>query len=74
VSCSLREDFFVFSANPDCYIKTGKLKTADFMINKKIYEIGGQSKKHNQNADYVVVDHISSEKNKIPLFLFGFLQ
>ncbi|MFA7709072.1 MAG: AAA family ATPase [archaeon] len=70
---ALREDFFVYSASPDCYVKTGKAKSADFMINNKIYEIGGESKKNNQNADYLVVDSLACENNKIPLFLFGFL-
>ncbi|MFA7709415.1 MAG: AAA family ATPase, partial [archaeon] len=68
---SLREDFFVYSASPDCYVKTGKAKSADFMINNKLYEIGGESKKNNQNADYLVVDSLACENNKIPLFLFG---
>jgi uncharacterized protein len=70
---ALREDFFVYSTNPDCYVKTGKAKSADFMISKKVFEIGGESKKSNQNADYIVADGLTCENNKIPLFLFGFL-
>jgi hypothetical protein len=63
----------VYSSNPDCYIKTGKIKSADFMINNKIFEVGGENKKNNQKADYLVVDSLICENNKIPLFLFGFL-
>lgn len=70
---ALREDFFVYSASPNCYIKTGKNKSADFMINNKIFEVGGENKKNNQKADYLVVDSLICENNKIPLFLFGFL-
>lgn len=70
---ALREDFFVYSCTPDCYIKTGKTKTPDFMIKDKIFEIGGTSKKKTQKAHYLVVDNISFDENKIPLFLFGFL-
>lgn len=70
---ALREDFFVYSSSPDCYIKTGKTKSADFMINNKIFEVGGENKKNNQKADYLVVDSLICENNKIPLFLFGFL-
>jgi len=70
---SMREDFFVFSAHPDCYIKTGKEKLADFKINGVVFEVGGKSKKNNQKADYLVVDDMTCDGNKIPLFLCGFL-
>ncbi len=70
---ALREDFFVYSANAECYIKTGKTKSADFIIGNKIFEIGGENKKTTQKADYFVVDSLVCEYNKIPLFLFGFL-
>ena len=70
---SLREDFFVYLSNAECYIKTGKEKSADFIINKKIFEVGGENKKNKQKADYLVVDSLACDDNKIPLFLFGFL-
>lgn len=70
---SLREDFFVYSSNAECYIKTGKEKSADFIINKKIFKVGGENKKNKQKADYLVVDSLACDGNKIPLFLFGFL-
>ena len=70
---SLREDFFVYLSNAECYIKTGKEKSADFMINNKVFEVGGENKKNKQKADYLVVDSLACDGNKIPLFLFGFL-
>jgi len=70
---ALREDFFVYLVNPNCYVKTGKEKSADFMIKDKVFEIGGENKKNRQKADYLVVDSLVCDDNKIPLFLFGFL-
>ena len=70
---SLREDFFVYAVYPDCYLKTGKEKTADFIKNKIIFEIGGKNKKDNQKANFIVVDDVISDNKRIPLFLFGFL-
>jgi len=70
---ALREDFFVYYSGAECYIKTGKEKSADFIINKKIFEVGGENKKNKQKADYLVVDSLACDGNKIPLFLFGFL-
>jgi hypothetical protein len=43
------------------------------MINNKVFEGVGQNKKNNQKADYLVVDSLVCDNNKIPLFLFGFL-
>lgn len=70
---SLREDFFVYSIYPDCYVKTGKEKGADFIKNKIVFEIGGKNKKDNQKADFIVVDDMITDNKRIPLFLFGFL-
>lgn len=70
---SLREDFFVSVTTPDCYIKTGKTKSADFMKNNVVFEIGGKNKKDNQKADFIVLDNLEFSEKKIPLFLFGFL-
>lgn len=71
---SLREDFFVAHTNPQCYLKTDRgEKTADFMVNGKIIEVGGVSKKNVQGADYIASEGLNFEGNKIPLFLFGFL-
>jgi uncharacterized protein len=70
---SLREDFFVSSLSPDCYVKTGKIKSADFMKDNFIFEIGGKNKKNNQKANFIVSDDLDVKENKIPLFLFGFL-
>ncbi len=72
----LREEFFVnHIGNYDlCYPK-GEKRKPDFMHKKlkRIFEVGGESKKSGQGADYLVVDSTSFENNKIPLFLFGFL-
>lgn len=39
----------------------------------EIIEVGGDSKRAYQNPDYIAADRLSTENNKIPLFLFGFL-
>ncbi len=54
-------------------------KKGDFLIdNKFLFEIGGKNKKYKQIKDipdsYIVADDIEiGSKNKIPLWLFGFL-
>ena len=83
---SVRESFFVNQIK-NCYINEVKLlddtifssKDGDFLIkNKYIFEIGGKNKSFKQIKDlensYVVSDDIElGFKNKIPLWLFGFL-
>jgi predicted AAA+ superfamily ATPase len=53
-------------------------KQGDFIVNNTIFEIGGKNKTSKQikgiENSYVVVDDIEiGHKNKIPLWLFGFL-
>ena len=73
---ALREDFFVqhviYSKNIICYPK-GERKKADFVINKKIYEIGGKSKGKAQKANYYVLETTEVKEKVIPLYLIGFL-
>ena len=76
---SLREEFLANHLEKLAYIKTDrKRKTPDFYFNGKIFEVGGPSKNLKQikqkgkNA-YLVVDQVTYDKNKIPLYLFGFL-
>lgn len=73
----IRESFFV-----NQMLTIGKLFTtnrADFEDGNNIqFEIGGKSKKSNQldsdKTGYLVLDDITiGSKNKIPLYLFGFL-
>ncbi len=71
---SIREDFFVSATEPDCSIKVNKnIKTPDFKKGKYTFEVGSKNKKNKQKADYLVLDALLFEENKIPLFLFGFL-
>lgn len=69
-----REEFFVNHVRGACYLKGERgEKTPDFRIEGMTIEVGGESKKARQNPDYIASDGLSSEGNKIPLFLFGFL-
>lgn len=71
---ALREDFFVNHAKTLCYLKGERgEKTSDFSVEGKIIEVGGTSKSFGQNPDFVAADGTLWEKNKIPLYLFGFL-
>lgn len=73
---NMRECFFLNQAGavkPVVYTKKG-----DFKIDKYTFEIGGKDKSNMQVAQvpfsYVVADGIETgHKNKIPLWLFGFL-
>ncbi len=73
---NIRESFFINQLSvhhPIEYSATG-----DFRIEKYIFEIGGRSKSQKQipgeNLAYIVADNIEiGHKNKIPLWLFGFL-
>ncbi len=71
---ALREDFFVNHTNPTCYVKSERgEKTADFSVNGKIIEVGGATKTFKQKPDFIAADTPLWEKQKIPLYLFGFL-
>ncbi len=54
-------------------------KTGDFIVDDKyIFEIGGKNKTQNQIADlpnaFIALDNIEyGIKNKIPIWMFGFL-
>ncbi|MEA3452284.1 MAG: AAA family ATPase [Bacteroidota bacterium] len=74
---SIRETFF---ANQMSYNHTIEIpQKGDFFVNNKYtFEVGGKNKSYKQIADiensYIVADDIEiGLKNKIPLWLFGFL-
>ena len=71
---AIREEFFINHIQDVCYVK-GKRgeKTPDFRFKDIILEIGGKSKTKYQNPDYIAADSLSTEDDKIPLFLFGFI-
>ena len=70
----LREEFFISHVKVACYLKTRRgEKTADYKVDKQVFEIGGVSKTSVQNPDYIVADGLDASENRIPLFLFGFL-
>ena len=74
---SLRESFFVNQLSYNHKVNTSK--KGDFLIdNKYLFEIGGKSKSYKQIADiknsFIVADDIEfGFKDKIPLWLFGFI-
>jgi len=69
-----REEFFINHARDVCYLKGERgEKTPDFRFKDVILEIGGKTKTKYQNPDYIVVDSLSTENDKIPIFLFGFI-
>jgi len=70
---TLRETFFV-----SCFENIYYSDIGDFRVDDYIFEIGGKSKTFKQIKDiknsYLVIDtDYSMEKNRIPLWLFGFL-
>lgn len=73
---SIRESFFINQLSVHHLIEFSTV--GDFRIGKQLFEIGGKSKfqkqiSQRQNA-YIVADSIEiGHKNKIPLWLFGFL-
>jgi hypothetical protein len=70
----LREEFFVNHAIGCRYIKGLKgRKSPDFIFFDHTFEVGGPDKKNSQGPDYRVIEGVSIDENKIPLFLFGFL-
>ncbi|MCD6522224.1 MAG: ATP-binding protein [Candidatus Diapherotrites archaeon] len=71
---ALREEFFANHTGPSCYFKGRRgEKTSDFLVDKKVIEVGGKSKSRAQGPDLVVVDHLTVERGRIPLFLFGLI-
>lgn len=74
---SLRELFFFNQLYHKHAVNSSPF--GDFLVDEKyVFEIGGSNKSYNQIANmdnsYVVIDDvISGVKNKIPLWLFGFL-
>lgn len=74
---SIRESFFVSQMKINSSIKYAKV--GDFMVNDKyLFEIGGKNKNFLQIKDikdsFLALDDIEiGFKNKIPLWLFGFL-
>ena len=70
---SMREEFFVNHVPVSCYLKTERgEKTADFIVDNKVIEVGGEAKSFKQKPDFIAVDSALWETKKIPLFLFGF--
>jgi len=73
---NLRETFFINQLQQEYIEYSAK---ADFYVNNQYtFEIGGKNKNHKQIQDmenaYIVADDIEiGFKNKIPLWLFGFL-
>ncbi len=74
---TIREEFFVNQI--EVFHKLNTTKQGDFLVDEKYtVEIGGKNKSFNQIKDiknsFVVADDIEiGFKNKIPLWLFGFL-
>ncbi len=70
----LREEFFVNHLEKLCYLKGSRgEKTADFMFQSKVFEVGGKSKNFSQKPDFIVKSEPTLEEKTIPLYLFGFL-
>ncbi len=74
---TIREEFFINQLEVSNRINYSKV--GDFLINEKyIIEVGGKNKSYNQirdiNNSFIISDDIEiGFKNKIPLWLFGFL-
>ena len=74
---NLRESFFVNQLSYSNIVETAK--RGDFVVNSKYYfEIGGKNKTYHQISNlkdsFIAADDIEfGYKNKIPLWLFGFL-
>ena len=69
----VRETFFV-----NCFDNIYYSHIGDFIVNDTIFEVGGKNKSFKQikdtNNSYLAIDiDFSSNNNKIPLWLFGFL-
>ena len=71
----LREEFFYQHVKPECYLKTKRGEmTPDFVKNKITFEVGGKSKSSQQKAKYIAIDGVDVRENRIPLFMFGFIE
>lgn len=71
---SLREDFVVMHLKPDHYVKSDyRRKNPDFIKDNFSFEVGGKNKSKKQKADFRIIDGVSTDDNKIPLLLLGFL-
>ncbi len=74
---TLRETFFLSCVRP--FHSVAAVRSTDFLVDKKYYfEVGGKNKKGEQiknlNNSYLVLDEIEQGfKERIPLWLFGFL-
>ena len=74
---TVRETFFANQIQ--CKYRLNVAKQGDFLVeNRYLFEVGGKNKKFTQIKDielsYVVSDDlVIGDKNKIPLYLFGFL-
>ncbi len=74
---NIRETFFINQLSVNHQVSS--TKKGDFLINgKMLFEVGGKGKSYKQIADlpnsYIAADNIiEGFKNKIPLWLFGFM-
>jgi predicted AAA+ superfamily ATPase len=73
---SIRESFFVNQVSQ--FARVRNARQGDFQVDVNVFEIGGKKKTNRQVQDvsnaFVVSDDIEiGVKNKIPLWLFGFL-
>ena len=73
---NLRETFFLNATSIDHRVTSAKL--GDFKIGQYLFEVGGKNKSFDQIKDiadsYLVLDDLEiGYKNKIPIWLFGFL-
>ena len=73
---NIRETFFLNQINVNHIVFSSDV--ADFSVDDYIFEVGGKNKSFEQIKDlknsYIVADDIDiGSKNKIPLWLFGFL-
>ena len=72
-----REEFFVSQVGEDiCYLKEGEgRRSADYMIDGEIFEIGGLGKGKGQvrEGGHLVVDGLVFDE-RIPIHLFGFVR
>ena len=74
----IREDFFIQHVGDAMYLKTGvKRRTPDYVVNGKVFEVGGPSKGKSQlgrNSDhYVVKETLLPSKGEVSLYSIGLL-
>jgi uncharacterized protein len=76
-SGSIRESFFINQVNAVAPVRFSK--TGDFVVKDYVFEIGGKKKDNKQikaaeHAAFIAADGLEiGYKNKIPLWMFGFL-